>query len=55
MRVLVIGEREVHALLSYAECITVMEEALTALARDEADNPLRSKLSGRGAPGLHGS
>ncbi|MBK5259088.1 MAG: ornithine cyclodeaminase family protein [Thermoanaerobaculia bacterium] len=54
MRVLVIDEREVHALLSYAECITVMEEALTALARDEADNPLRSKLSGRGASGLLG-
>jgi len=41
MKVLVINQAEVARLLPMGECITVMEEALAALARGEALVPLR--------------
>jgi len=42
MKILVLSETEVEALLPMPECISVMEEALLALARDEAQQPLRT-------------
>lgn len=54
MRVLVLNEHEVHELLTMRECIEVMERALAALARGEADNPLRHLLRGTEAPGILG-
>lgn len=54
MRVLVLSEHEVHELLTMAECIAVMEDALRALSRGEVSNPLRMKVQGEGAPGLLG-
>ena len=53
-RVLVLSESEVHELLTMGECITVMEEALTALARGEVHNPLRQVVRAPGAPGMLG-
>jgi ornithine cyclodeaminase/alanine dehydrogenase-like protein (mu-crystallin family) len=44
VEVLVIDAPTVRRLLSMARCIEVMEEALSALARGEAMNPLRSIL-----------
>lgn len=44
IEVLVIDAPTVRRLLPMARCIDVMEEALSALARDEAMNPLRSIL-----------
>ena len=52
--VLVVSEAEVRRLLTMAECIAVMEEALAGLARGEAEQPLRSKFVPEGAPGLFG-
>ena len=54
MKVLILSEHEVHALLTMQECIEVMEDALRALARDEVFNPLRMPLRAPGAPGLLG-
>jgi ornithine cyclodeaminase/alanine dehydrogenase-like protein (mu-crystallin family) len=45
-RVLILSEAEVRELLTMRECIGVMEDALSALARGEVLNPLRSKLAG---------
>lgn len=42
MNILVIGQREVPALLPMSECIDVMSRALSGLARGEALMPLRS-------------
>ena len=42
MRVLILSETEVEQLLPMSECISVMEEALIALARGEASQPLRT-------------
>ncbi|HET7706166.1 MAG TPA: ornithine cyclodeaminase family protein [Thermoanaerobaculia bacterium] len=53
-RVLVLSEAEVEDLFPMAEAIRVMEEALTALARGEVEQPLRSKLIPADAPGLLG-
>jgi ornithine cyclodeaminase/alanine dehydrogenase-like protein (mu-crystallin family) len=52
--ILVLGERDVHDLLTLPECIPVMEEALAALARGEVHNPLRQAIRAEGAPGLLG-
>src|SRR6185436_20416689 len=41
-------------LLTMAECIDVMEDALIALARGEVHNPLRQAIRAAGAPGLLG-
>jgi ornithine cyclodeaminase len=50
----VIGEREAHRLLPMEECIAAMEEALSALAREELHNPLRFVVRPPGASTLMG-
>lgn len=52
--VLILNEREVEALLDMDSCIAAMEEALTALARGEVHNPLRSMVRTPDAPGFLG-
>src|SRR4030095_8219817 len=42
MTIVILNHSEVEQLLPMNECITVMEEAFTALARDEFNQPLRS-------------
>ena len=42
LKILVISETEVERLLPMPECISVMEDALMALARDQAHQPLRT-------------
>ena len=54
MKVLILSEHDVEELLTMEECIGVMEDALSALARGEAHNPLRHKVHAAGAPGLLG-
>ena len=54
MKVLVLSEHDVTSLLTMQECIAVMEDALTALARGEVHNPLRFPIRAPGAPGLLG-
>ena len=54
MKVLVLSEHEVTSLLTMAECITVMEDALASLARGEVHNPLRQAIRAPGAKGLLG-
>jgi len=53
-KLLVLSEHDVEHLLTYPECIEVMAEALTALARGEVTNPLRSVLRPEGASGFLG-
>jgi ornithine cyclodeaminase len=53
-RLLILNEHEVHELLTMRECISVMEEALTNLARGEGHNPLRSIVRAPGASGFLG-
>ncbi len=53
-RLLIINEHEVSELLTMRECISVMEEALTNLARGEGHNPLRSIVRAPGASGFLG-
>jgi ornithine cyclodeaminase len=52
--VLVLSEHEVESLLTMRECIAVMEEALSSLARGEVHNPLRHAIRAPGAAGLLG-
>src|SRR5713226_3018463 len=54
MKLLVLSERDVEELLTMRECIGVMEEALTALARGEVHQPLRSIVRPEGASGFLG-
>lgn len=54
MKVLVLNEQDVEQLLTMEECIAVMEDALSALARGEVHNPLRQAVRAPGAPGLLG-
>ena len=54
MKLLVLSEHDVTELLTMAECISVMEDALAALARGEVHNPLRQKVHAADAPGLLG-
>jgi len=42
VKLLIVSDRQVAELLPMQECIAVMEEALTALARGEAEQPLRT-------------
>lgn len=42
MKLLILNHREVEQLLPMSECIAVMEEAFTALARGEFEQPLRT-------------
>ena len=53
-RLLVLSEHDVESLLTMRECIGVMEEALAALARGEAHNPLRQIVRGANANGILG-
>ena len=52
MRLLILTHSEVEELLPMAECITAMEEALVALARGEAELPLRTIFKPAGARGV---
>ena len=54
MKLLVLSEHDVTALLTMPECIEVMEDALAALARGEVHNPLRQAIRAPGASGLLG-
>lgn len=53
-KLLILNEHDVERLLTMRECIVVMEEALTALARGEVHNPLRSLIRGENAKGILG-
>lgn len=53
-RVRVFSEHDVRTLLPMATCIALMEEALSALARNEAHQPLRQGFRPPGAGGLIG-
>jgi ornithine cyclodeaminase/alanine dehydrogenase-like protein (mu-crystallin family) len=52
MRLLVLSDADVHAVLGYPECAAAMREALTALATGRAQQPLRSVIRPDGAAGL---
>jgi ornithine cyclodeaminase/alanine dehydrogenase-like protein (mu-crystallin family) len=54
MKLLVLSEHDVEELLTFPECIEVMAEALTATARGEVTNPLRSIVRPDGASGFLG-
>jgi ornithine cyclodeaminase len=54
MKVLVLSEHDVESLLTMAECIAVMEDALASLGRGEVHNPLRFPIRAPGANGLLG-
>jgi ornithine cyclodeaminase len=54
MNILVLNHAEVDQLLPFDECIPVMAEALAALARGDAHQPLRMVLRPPGAAGLMG-
>src|SRR5258708_29210187 len=51
---LILSHDEVESLLTMPECIATMEEALTALARGEVHQPLRSIVRAEGAKGFLG-
>lgn len=51
MKIVVLNHSEVEDLLPVGECIPVMEEALAALARGEAHQPLRMIIQPPGAAG----
>jgi ornithine cyclodeaminase/alanine dehydrogenase-like protein (mu-crystallin family) len=51
MKIVVLSHSEVEELLPVGECIPVMEDALTALARGEAHQPLRMIIQPPGAAG----
>ena len=53
-KLLVLSEHDVEHLLTFPECIEVMAAALTATARGEVANPLRSVLRPEGASGFLG-
>lgn len=52
MRTLLVSHREVTGLLPMAECIEVMADALRALARGDAQLPLRQVVRLSGSPNL---
>jgi ornithine cyclodeaminase/alanine dehydrogenase-like protein (mu-crystallin family) len=54
MKLLILNEHEVERLLTFPECIDVMAEALSALARGEVHQPLRSIVRAPAAPGFLG-
>jgi ornithine cyclodeaminase len=54
VRVLVLSHDDVVRLLSMEECVEAMEDALAALARGEAHQPLRFVVRPPDAPGLLG-
>jgi len=52
MKLLVLGTREVHALLPYGECIAAMRGALAAYAGGQVHQPLRTIIRPPGAAGM---
>jgi ornithine cyclodeaminase len=54
MSVIVLGEAEVTEHLAMGACIEAMAQALSALARGEAQMPLRTALRGPGSTGMLG-
>ncbi len=54
MKVLILSYHDVESLLPLTECIPVMSDALSALARGEAQNPLRSLFRPQLASGFLG-
>jgi ornithine cyclodeaminase/alanine dehydrogenase-like protein (mu-crystallin family) len=52
MKILILSQTEVERLLPMPECIAVMEEALSALARGEMHQPLRMVVHPPDAPGV---
>jgi ornithine cyclodeaminase/alanine dehydrogenase-like protein (mu-crystallin family) len=54
MKLLILSEHDVERLLTFPECIDVMADALSALARGEVHQPLRSIVRAQGAPGFLG-
>jgi ornithine cyclodeaminase len=54
MKLLVLSEHDVERMLTFPECIAVMEDALSALARGEVHQPLRSIVRPADAPGFLG-
>ena len=54
MRVLILSENDVRAVLEMAACVDAMQQALTALAQGEVHNPLRSVVRPPGASTLIG-
>lgn len=54
MKLLVLSEHDVEELLTFPECIEVMADVLTATARGEVHNPLRSVMRPEGASGFLG-
>jgi ornithine cyclodeaminase/alanine dehydrogenase-like protein (mu-crystallin family) len=54
MKLLILSEHDVHALMPVADCIPVMEEALRALTRGEVTQPLRSIVRPENAAGFLG-
>ena len=53
-KLLILSEHDVHRMLTMRECIAVMEDALAALARGEAHQPLRSLMRPENAAGFLG-
>jgi ornithine cyclodeaminase/alanine dehydrogenase-like protein (mu-crystallin family) len=54
MKILVLNSRQIRELLSMADCIELMSDALSALARDEVHQPLRTIVRPPNARGLLG-
>jgi ornithine cyclodeaminase/alanine dehydrogenase-like protein (mu-crystallin family) len=52
MKLLILSGSDVHELLGYDECADAMRDALAALARGQAYQPLRTVLAPEGARGL---
>jgi len=54
MKLLVLSEHDVERMLTFPECIAVMEDALSALARGEVHQPLRRIVRPADSPGFLG-
>jgi ornithine cyclodeaminase len=54
MKILVLNAQQIGELLPIPECIDVMTDALSALARDEVYQPLRTIVRAPGVRGLLG-
>src|SRR5438128_11858414 len=54
MKLLILSEHDVQRMLTFPECIAVMEDALSALARGEVHQPLRSIVRPADSPGFLG-
>jgi ornithine cyclodeaminase len=54
VKTLILSHDDVQRMLTMPECIAVMEEALSALARGEVHQPLRSVVRAEGASGVLG-